>query len=90
MKVRVAINDAAIEAAGRNYAKAQRTLEDALRETQKARFVSGEFRVRLAIAQVERQAGNVTAADTEFKALAKDAGAAGFNLIAKKAEAGTR
>jgi len=84
LKIRVAVNEAYLAAGARDTARARRLLDDALREAQKAHFVAAEFRVRLAMAQIDKQAGNA-GAEAEFKSLARDAGAAGFNLIAKKA-----
>ena len=88
MKLPLTINEAELEAAAKNFPKARRLLEDALKESEKSHYVSAELRVRLAMAELEKKAGNAAAADTQFKALAKDASAKGFELIARKAQAG--
>ncbi len=55
------------------------------KEAHTAGLVAIEFEARLALGEVERKAGQATKARATLNALAQEAKAKGFNLIAAKA-----
>ena len=62
-------------------------MEATLRQTREHGFMSLEFECRLALAELQKQAGHAAAAQEELASLEKAAKARGFGLIARKASA---
>jgi len=70
-----------------DLAEATRILNTALAETIKYGFTGHQFEARLSLGEIEMRSGNRTAGRARLHALEKDARAAGFLLIARKAAA---
>jgi eukaryotic-like serine/threonine-protein kinase len=66
---------------------ARTALQQILKTARSHGFVGTELEARLGVSQMELKAGNVSFARTQLAALEKEAGAAGFGLVAKKAAA---
>jgi predicted negative regulator of RcsB-dependent stress response len=79
LKLMIAIAKARIDAASGKTEEAVKGLASVEKE------VAIEFEARLALGEIERKAGQTAKARTTLNALAQEAKAKGFNLIAAKA-----
>lgn len=88
-----AITNARIEAASGNMAesgKAERKLKNAIAGAMASGFVNDALESRLALGEIEMDSGSRSAGHMRLEELKKDAGNAGFLLIARKAAAALR
>ena len=85
LKLTVAIAKARIDAATGKGDDALKALASAQKDAHAAGLVAIEFEARLALGEIEMKSGKAAAGRTTLRALAQDAKAKGFNLIATKA-----
>ena len=85
-----AIAKARIDAASGKNEDAMKGLTSVAKEAHAAGLVAIEFEARLALGEVERKAGQTAKAQATLNALAQEAKAKGFNLIAAKASGGPK
>ncbi len=85
LKLMIAIAKARIDAASGKNDEALKALAAAQKEARSAGLVAIEFEARLALGEVEMKADNTAAGRATLRALAQEAKAKGFNLIAAKA-----
>jgi len=69
-------------------AEAVKSLEAPLAEATQLGLVTHQFEIRLALAEMEIQAGRTAKGRTELNELRDDAAAKGYRLIARKAAQG--
>jgi tetratricopeptide (TPR) repeat protein len=81
---------ARVKAATGKSKGALQDLQGMLAEATKFGYVSYEFEARLAMGEIEMQSGKASTGRPHLEALAKDAGAKGFLLIARKATAAAK
>jgi len=81
----IAIAKARIDAASGKNEDAMKGLASVEKEARAAGLVAIEFEARLALGEVERKAGQTAKSRATLNALAQEAKAKGFNLIAAKA-----
>ena len=85
LKLMIAIAKARIDAASGKTEEAVKGLASVENEARAAGLVAIEFEARLALGEIERKAGQTAKARATLNALAQEAKAKGFNLIAAKA-----
>jgi tetratricopeptide (TPR) repeat protein/tRNA A-37 threonylcarbamoyl transferase component Bud32/TolB-like protein len=85
LKLMIAIAKARIDAASGKTEEAVKGLASVEKEARAAGLVAIEFEARLALGEIERKAGQTAKARATLTALAQEAKAKGFNLIAAKA-----
>src|SRR5579859_1627267 len=81
----VRIANARVRTARGKATEAEKLLEQSLADTRKAGLLALQFDTRLALGEAEIKAGNSAAGRAELRALARDAKAKGFVLMARKA-----
>jgi tetratricopeptide (TPR) repeat protein/predicted Ser/Thr protein kinase len=86
VRLAVAATAARVQAANGRTLEASRSLERALAEAKKLHLVGLDLEIRLAQAEVQMAAGRAAATTRELAALAMEARARGFALVARKAE----
>lgn len=87
IRVRIRITAARVRAALGNDAEAERALQAAFAESAKRGFVPLEFESRLALGEIETEAGKTGPGHSHLAALQKEASSRGFSLVASKAAA---
>lgn len=87
--IRFAIETARLRAALGKIAEAKSSLETALAEAAKYGLGGDQLEARLGLGEIEMKSGQTAVGRARLKALAKDARAKGFLLIARKADAAT-
>ena len=89
VRVTFAILKAHVDAAGGDVACAITSLDRARQAAAKDKLVDHEFRIRLAAGEIEMKGGREKAGRARLQALAKEAEAKGFGLVARKAREST-
>lgn len=71
-------------------AKAERELESSLAVARKSGYLEYQFRLRLALGEIEMESGAVSRGQARLKAVAADASSKGFNLVAREATSASK
>ena len=90
IRMSVAITDARLLAATGDHVPARRRLEAVLAEAKELGLLGLAFEAQLALGKIEIAAGAGDSGHARLQALAREAGSAGFGLIAHEATAASR
>jgi DNA-binding winged helix-turn-helix (wHTH) protein/tetratricopeptide (TPR) repeat protein len=71
-------------------AKAERELESSLAVARKSGYLEYQYRLRLALGEIEMESGAVSRGEASLKAVAAEASSKGFNLVAREATSASK